>query len=178
MSVKDNKARCAALDYDGDFDVNMLDEEWKNQVHYVDVNARALADAKRDLSTNKMEKEHIQATLSKDIRSNPDAYELVGKVTEDGIKAAIVLDDGYREIAKAVIDSEHLVDYLKGRMLALLNRKEALGDNVALFMHNYNSEPKIRRTNAPAKVPEIKKKVTKVRTRSRAEEEDDDDDGD
>lgn len=126
----------------GNVDKHRLDEEFEIQPRLIQKFGVALADAEKDLADAKADLELIHAELSLAIRKDPEKYD-VGKLSEDGVKSAIRLDQGFIDAAKLLREAEHKVDLLKASMRTLDHRRSTLENLVVLHGRDYFSKPRI-----------------------------------
>ncbi len=138
---------------EAEFDVSInehrLDKEWVNQPKkYYDC-AIQLAEAKREVEECKNKIEVIKADLDKEIRSNPEEFD-IAKITESVISATIVLQSEYRNAMKGLVTARYNASMIEAGVSALDHRKRALENLVSLQLANYYSEPKAQEGNEEA----------------------------
>lgn len=144
-----------------DLDQNRLDEEWLGQSKLYMTYASQLADARAEWERAKASRDLVSAELDRDIRSNPDKYDLV-KITEGGVEKTIITQRGFQTSNEAVIKAKHKVDLLQATVEALDHRKKSLEALVSLWIGSYFSDPK-----APKEGREKVDEITKRNIRQR-----------
>lgn len=117
-------------------DKHNLDEEWVGQPKKVEKYALALAEAQFDLNELDAELDVVKAELGFAIRQNPGNYKLT-KVTDESVKSTILLQTRHKEALAAVNEAQRVVDYYKGILNALENRKKALENLCYLHGQSY-----------------------------------------
>lgn len=122
-------------------DLERLDSEWARQPELYYEWATKLADAQRGAAEAKDQLELIEAETSRTIRREPEKFGLT-KVTEDGIRTAVVMSMFVREAKAKMIDAEHAVGVMKALVFALDNKKKGLESAVQLRLANYFSTPR------------------------------------
>lgn len=117
-----------------------LDEEWIGQPKLFFAWAATLAEAKLEHAQAETALDVCKADLDYRIRQSPENYGL-NKVTEPGVKAAILGHKKYVKAADVVHQSKYRVDIVQAAVTALDHRKRALQDLVALHGQNYFAVP-------------------------------------
>lgn len=125
-----------------DLDSNRLDGEWLNQPRLYHENALKLADARAELERAKSHRDVVAAELDREIRLDPAAFDIAGKVTEGAITNTILLQKRHRLAEEQVIQAKHTVDVLVAVVEALDHRKKALENLVQLEARDYFSAPR------------------------------------
>lgn len=136
------------LDYERDLhiDESALDIEWLGQPSLMMKYSKELASAERDVSRLKEKKEVVMAELDKDIRTNPEDFQLEKvKITEAVVKAAILMAKEYKEVSTELIEAQYEARMLKGAVESVEVRKFALQDLVKLHGQRYFAGPNIPR---------------------------------
>jgi len=151
------KAKAKEVRSDFAVDKEALDTEWEGQPDRFHGYAVQLADAKLAHEQAKNLLEVTRAELDRDIRSEPDQFE-VEKITEEVVKNTILLQKKYRKQQDVVNAAKHTVDVLQAAVTSLDHRKKALENLAYLHGQQYYSTP------------------TKVGKKYRRDEEDEDDD--
>lgn len=122
-------------------DPTRLDEEWSNQIRWVEQYGKQLADAKQALEEAKTAYAVKEADVSKKIRKRPDRYDL-DKITEAAVKETMTPIMADSQEYTDWVEAKHRVDVLQATMATLDNRKKAVEDNVFLFSIQYFAEPR------------------------------------
>ena len=130
-------------------DATRLDKEWLSQAETVYHASVLLADARADVSKRKAALELLAAQLSKLVRANPGAYDLV-KVTEGSLEEVVLMQKSYQE-ALALLNKAHHTEGLRRALFdALEHKKKALEAMGYLYAQNFYAAPKM-----PDKDPEM-----------------------
>ncbi len=116
-----------------EIDETRLDEEWVDQPVLFYSYAVNLANARRVLDQDKAYLEETKASLSLEIRDDPEHYGLV-KITESSIEA--VMTSMIQSERTRVRNAKHEVDILAAAVSALDHRKCALENLVTLHSQN------------------------------------------
>lgn len=141
-----------------------LDRECYRQPRLVMDYGLQLAEAKLDYAESKAKVDTVYAQLELNIRSEPEAYDLV-KPTEAAIKATIQVHEEYQKIVKRNFRDKFRVDQLTAIMQALEHRKSALESAIKLHGQNYFSQPRLTDEDSRETMNEMNKKT--VRSRSK-----------
>ena len=152
-------------------DMYALEEEWAGQPRLFRKYSSALADANREFEETKNDLELCKAECSAVVRGSPHDFGMA-KVTENGISAAVLQMEQYKEAQESVIDAKHAVDVLKGMTTACDHRRSALENEVRLFLAGYYADPKAPEGEEEA-VAEMEKKSARrkgVRRRTKGEQ--------
>ena len=138
------KSEVDKIDYKKDvsIDRNSLHHECIRQpqemAKYVKLHSQAMFDRdkiKRELSVSRAETE-------KDVRMNPETYE-IEKVTESAVKAAVDSDEEVKIKENALIESQYAVSLLGGALESFRDRRKALEGLITLLTMGYwNIEPR------------------------------------
>ncbi len=137
--MKENK-----YEQDLNIDDSALDLEWLEQPALMLKYTTLQADARRKMEYCKEKLNVTRADLDKDIRTDPDKYDLL-KVTENSVTNCIITQKGYKEDHKALIESQYEYDVVRGAVSAVDHRKTALENEVRLFGLGYFAGPKVPR---------------------------------
>lgn len=132
---------------DVDYGINQykLDDECIRQPKLYHDAALQLAEAERNLSRLKIRRDILEAELDKDIRNNPEKYE-VTKITETVIEHTVMLQENYQKILKKIVQAEYRVSVLKAAVFTCENRKKMLEVLSFLAGGDFYSEPKLPRS--------------------------------
>lgn len=125
-------------------DETALDVEWLDQPDKMLKISTELAKAKFELDIALDNLDQVKSKLDKDIRSDPDAYELP-KVTDVIVGSAIIRQDEYKEANQEVIQARYNWQIAKGAVDAFEQRKNALENLVRLYGQQYFAGPKAPR---------------------------------
>lgn len=130
-------------------DRDRLDEEWERQAtNYYQV-AEQLAAAITEEEAAKDRLEVVEATLYKQVRSDPAAYGLCDKPTEKAVNSEVLLHPKYRRAKDDLIRAEERKNLWKAATTAMDHKKSALERLVSLHGQQYFSQPKA--PDAPAR---------------------------
>lgn len=144
-------------------DKGALDEEWLKQPSLVFKYAKKAAQCKLELDEAKTALDLTKAELDKEIREDPEAFD-IEKVTNPAVEAAIVAEDDYQEALAEVSKKKYELDVLYAAVNALEHKKRALESLVSLHGQNYFSTPRAKGSNAEA-VESLKSERVAKRTR-------------
>lgn len=125
-------------------DTTALDVEWHGQAELMMKYTKKSSSLKLELDRAKEALEYIKAELAKNIRSNPDDYE-VDKVTDKVVDATILLQPEYIEANDAYIMAKFEADVAQGAVRAIEQKKDALEQLVKLLGLSYFAGPRIPR---------------------------------
>lgn len=134
-----------------DIDPERLDECWQEQPRLMEDACLELAEAKRRLADAKRLLDLKEATLSLNIRKNSGDYGL-DKATETAVASTVVVQDDYQESVKLLNEAKYDADVREALVNALVDRRKALEDNVALHGMGYFSVPKENKSPFKSKV--------------------------
>ena len=134
------------MDYEKEIriDETALDVEWLEQPRLFMKYAQHLAEMRKRLDAAKEQLDLVRAELDKDIRMNPDKYE-ISKITETVVSNTIITQPEYREANKEMIDAKFEVDIAMAAVRAFDQRKDALENLVKLHGQQYFAGPKVPR---------------------------------
>jgi len=83
----------------------------------------------------------VYAQKEKEVRSNPEEYDIEGKVTEAAIKTAVSLSTEYEKAYKEYLDACEQEDLMDVGRDTVGDRRAALGEETKLFLAGYYSDP-------------------------------------
>lgn len=146
-----------------------LDEEWERQPRLYFQWARKAADARAAVAEAKAALEVAEAEVYRAVRAAPVHYGIDGRVTEDQIKAAVVLQPKYQRALKALNDAKHAVDILDAAVSALDHKKRSLEGEVQLFLASYYAAPREPRHAETTDAGRSMEERTKERVRRRGQ---------
>lgn len=121
-----------------------LDKEWQEQPHTFHKYAVILAAARLDHGHAKQAFDLAHAEISRGVRGSPERYG-VDKVTEDSIKAAIIVQAEYQRALRLLNEAKYDVDIAEAAVDALQQKKSALENAVVLWSRDYFSAPKLKK---------------------------------
>lgn len=121
-------------------DENALDVELLEQSSLMVKYSTLLAEAKQERDLAKEALDLTKAEVDRDIRNDPDKYELP-KITEPVVSGAILMQDEYQEALKTLHDANFEVNVLQGVVNAIDARKSALENLVKLYGQEYFAGP-------------------------------------
>lgn len=130
------------LNFEEDVVVNQyeLDKEWVHQPLLMIAYGQSEARAKLASDMSKERVEVIRASLSKNIRENPQAYDL-SKVTETAIENNIQVSDEYLDAVQKMLDARYEYELARAATTAIATKKEALENLVKLYGMQYFADP-------------------------------------
>ncbi len=138
-------------------DENHLDRECiklpSQYLHY----AFQAAEAKKDTMEAKAALDVVQADMAREVRSNPEDYE-IEKVTEAAITAAVITTKEFKDAQTELFDAQHAYDVAQAVVWAMEHKKKALSLLVELHSMSYSPEVKVS--------PEGKKAVEQMMQRN------------
>ena len=129
-------------EYKGDLKIDKysLDEELVNQpslfMKWAEEYVFALE--RRDKAKEKLD--IVKAEIDADIRNNPKDYGFDGKVTEAGISACIIQQEGYSKVNSELIEANKEVNIYAAAKEAMGHKKSSLAKLVELYLTDYWSE--------------------------------------
>lgn len=134
------------MDYEKDvnIDPNSLDVEWLEQPNLMLKYGRIAAQTKLDMDKAKEKLEVVKAELDKDIRLNPEKYD-IAKLTESVVASTILLQPEYKEASEAYIEATYEFNMARYAVQAISDRKDALENLVKLHGMQYFAGPSVPR---------------------------------
>jgi hypothetical protein len=134
------------IDYDKDvrIDETALDVECLDQPSLMVKYARLLADAEQRLDEAKEALDLVKAELDKEIRSDPDRFDLA-KATETSVANAVIMQPEYAEASNRMIEAKYEAKVLAGIVRAMDARKTMLETLVKLHGQQYFAGPNVPR---------------------------------
>jgi hypothetical protein len=134
------------LNYEQDLKISVddLDLECKEQSELMFKYSEHAANTEKDRDNKKANLEYIHAQLDKEIREDPDKYNL-GKITEGKVDAAIKRQKKYQEAEKAYIEAKFEASVAKGAVQSFSDRKTQLSNLVELYKGQYFAGPSVPR---------------------------------
>ncbi len=134
------------IDYDKDvrIDETALDVECLDQPSLMVKYTRLLADAEQRLDEAKEALDLVKAELDKEIRSDPDRFDLA-KATETSVANAVIMQPEYAEASNRMIEAKYEAKVLAGVVRAIDARKTMLETLVKLHGQQYFAGPNVPR---------------------------------
>lgn len=131
------------LNYEKDMQVDesALHLEWLEQADLTMKYIQYAAEAEHDRDEKKEKMEYEYARLEKDIRSDPESFELE-KLTESVVNNAILREKSYEKASQAYIDAKFEARVARGAVDAIRDKKEALQELGRLVQIGYTAAPK------------------------------------
>lgn len=163
-----------------EIDKYRLDVEWQMQPQQMYVWAKKAADAQLALNSAKSSLDLIDAGLDKEIRDNPETFE-ISKLTNEVVTKTIETQPPHVAAVRKVNEAHHVLRIAEAAVNALEHRKRALTMLVELWVKDYYSD---KSRNTPAALSEEGGDFNKEAVRNRGArrralmEEDRDTDGD
>lgn len=146
------------INYENDLyiDETSLDVEWLEQPQLMLKYTREMASTRRERDRLKEKLSVTRAQIAKDIRSDPDKYEMP-KVTESAIQEEILMQPKYQVAVDDINDAEFEYQMALGAVQAVEQRKSALENLIKLHGLQYFAGPKVPR-DLPAEVKRSREK--------------------
>ena len=134
-------------DYEQDLHIDdtALDIEWLEQPKLMLKYTEIASSLRRDLDQEKEKLSLARAELDRDIRQDPDNFNIQVKITEAVINGCILEQKKYKEAMTNQIDAQYELNSAKGAVSAVEDRKAALENLVKLFGMGYFAGPKVPR---------------------------------
>lgn len=121
-------------------DENALDIEWLEQPRMMLNYAQHATTLENKLNFTKNALEIVKAEIDKDIRSNPEKFDIV-KVTETVVQNTILTQPIYQEALSEYLEIKYEYDMAKVAVRAFEQRKTALENLVKLYGAQYFAGP-------------------------------------
>jgi hypothetical protein len=102
------------------------------------------AGSERSYDTAVAKQKVYAAKLELLIRSDPVSYHLKDKPNEGEIKAAIIADDKYKEMERAILDARYEHKIMKALVSGIHDRRRAIEMMIDLMWFEYNAVPRPR----------------------------------
>jgi len=116
-----------------------LEDECKNQSILLEEVGEIVAEIKRKSRAAKERLEYIKASLSTDIRKEPEKFGIVGKATVDSVASTVLLQSEYAEAFEEMLEAMEKADAFSTLLVAVEQRKSLIRDAVSLYIHQYYS---------------------------------------
>jgi len=134
------------MDYEQDLtiDESALDVEWLQQARLMMQYGRYCSECKLEMDKAKEHLEVTKAELDKDIRANPDSFDLT-KITEGVVSNTIILQPEHQEALDAYLNTKYEFDMALNAVRAIDQKKAALENLVRLHGQQYFAGPSVPR---------------------------------
>lgn len=126
-------------------DESSLDVEWLSQPTLTLQFCRLEAELKKEVDRREIELGLIRAELDKDIRTNPEKFEITTKLTETVISNVIIGIPDYQECHEALLSVRFEHSVAKGAVKAIDTKKTSLENLVKLHGQQYFAGPSVPR---------------------------------
>jgi hypothetical protein len=127
-----------------EIDESSLDIEWLNQPMLFMKYSQHSAQMRRKVDEAKQNLDVVKAEVDRDIRENPDKYD-ISKITEGSVSSAILVSANYKKAFKEYLDAKYEADMAQAAVIAFDQRKTALENMVRLHGQQYFAGPKVPR---------------------------------
>lgn len=144
---------------DIEIDETALDVEWLEQPLLMAKYCRHMAEARLGMDLAKEALEVERATLDKEIRSDPEAFE-ISKLTEATVQNAIVTGQSYQSKMKKYITAKYEYEIAQAAVRSVEHRKSALENLVRLHAASYFAGPSVPRNLTEERDRQANRKVT------------------
>jgi len=153
---------------DFNIDIDSLDREWLEHSNKYVILTCELADAIQEKSEEAETVKIVQADLILSARESGE--ELIGvKPTDSTVNAWVAVHPDYKSAKQRLIEAEHVVNILQGKVTAMGHRKNALENLVDLWQGGYFSSPRENKNSAGMKEQSGKEKQTRQRKKMNEE---------
>lgn len=134
------------MDYnlDVNIDESALDVEFLEQPILMKRYGDVVSEARKELDYFKEQLDATKAQLSKEIRADPDSYDL-GKITENIVADTIILQDEYKKASEEVIEAQYRYGMARSAFDAISTRKDTLEGLIKLYGLQYFTGPSVPR---------------------------------
>ena len=149
-----------------------LEKEWSKLPLLSREWTKKLARAELELSEAKDNMKYVTAKLAKDIRENPDNYDL-SKVTDKSVEQYIPLQKAYRDALDEINQCKYNVDIIDSMVQAIQDKRRALENEVKLYGLQYWDSPNVSKELREAIESAETTEVYRRGHQKRREEEDD-----
>lgn len=120
-----------------------LDVECERQPALYEKWSRKWAIANARMEQLKAKRDLVEAELDSEVRSNPETYNITGRVTEQAIKVAVRQTNEWLNANHDLQEASLLANVLAGAKWAMEQRKEMISDLVRLHGSQYFARPVI-----------------------------------
>lgn len=127
------------------FDIDRMDlvSELDGQTRLYGEHAMRLADAKKAHAEAEAERKVTWAEVAMRVRTDPGAFGLKDKPSNDAVEEAAQLQDEYRQAVKAEIRAKHKVDVLQAAVSTIEHRKRVMEMQLELLVREFWAMPKM-----------------------------------
>jgi len=134
------------LNYEKDvsIDDSSLDVEWLAQARLTFKYCQLEADARKAMDDTKSQLDIVEAELDKEIRNNPEAFDLP-KITESAIKSAILVNENYINAKDEYAQAQYELNMAQAAVRSIYAKKDALENLVRLHGQQYFAGPSVPR---------------------------------
>lgn len=135
------------MNYEKDIEIDetSLDIEWLEQPKLFMQYSRHLADMRRRTDEMKQTLDVVKAEIDRDVREDPERFQITGKVTEGAITSAVLTNEAYKAAYQAFLDAKYEMDMAQSAVRAFEQRKDALENLVRLHGQQYFAGPQLPR---------------------------------
>ena len=130
--------------HDRTIDPSQLDMECVRQADRFFAWAERAAEAGAEVDRTKLTMEVTQARLEIECRQTPEKFGLV-KITEGGIKAAVIMSDRYEDARQAHINARRESALLDAAVAAMEQKKRMIESLITLHGQSYFAGPSVPR---------------------------------
>jgi len=132
------------MNYEDDIriDETALDVEWLEQATLMIKYAKHAAVMRQRLDLAKELLDLVRAELDKEIRSNPERFD-IDKITETVVQNTIIQQDRFKKANENLINTKFETDIAQSAVRAMDARKDALENLVRLHGQQYFAGPKV-----------------------------------
>lgn len=134
------------LNYEKDtsIDESALDTEWLQQASLTFKYCQMEAEARKAVDDTKSRLDIVKAELDKEIRNNPEKFNLP-KITESAIKSAILVNENYINAKDEYSQAQYELNMAQAAVRAIYAKKDALENLVRLHGQQYFAGPSVPR---------------------------------
>lgn len=134
------------LNYEKDISIDdsALDVEWLQQASLTLKYCQLEADARKAVDDTKAQLDIVEAELDKEIRNNPEKFDLP-KITESAIKSAILVNENYINAKDEYSQAQYELNMAQAAVRAIYAKKDALENLVRLHGQQYFAGPSVPR---------------------------------
>jgi hypothetical protein len=130
--------------HDVNIDESALDVEFLEQPTLMKKYGDIVSEARKELDYLKEQLDAVKAQLSKEIRADPDSFD-VGKITENIVADTILLQDEYKKAAEEVVEAQYRYGMARSALDAISTRKDTLEGLIKLYGMQYFTGPSVPR---------------------------------
>lgn len=125
---------------DAHIDESALDVEWLEQPSLMMKYAEYAADCREEMERARDKVELVKARLDRDIRADPDKYD-INKPTESVVQSTIIVQQEYQDAQDEYLSAKKEHDLARYACTAIEQRKSALENLVKLHGQSYFAGP-------------------------------------